>query len=46
MTMATRARRRRDRSRLREASRVVVKVGSSLLVEFTDHPEELKSFNP
>jgi len=31
--MATRARRRRDRSRLREASRVVVKVGSSLLVE-------------
>lgn len=33
MTMATRARRRRDRSRLREASRVVVKVGSSLLVE-------------
>ena len=31
--MASRARRRRDQSRLREASRVVVKVGSSLLVE-------------
>jgi glutamate 5-kinase len=31
--MAARARRRTDRSRLREAARVVVKIGSSLLVE-------------
>lgn len=45
--MATRARRRTERSRLREARRVVVKIGSSLLVERSTgrlHRKWLESF--